>query len=201
MYLAALQSLQCHCLADRTVDAYKPYTWMKGKGHLFEFEVKVKPRICKQHQLCSWDKLTAYRNIDYLCVGDLAYVKSREKGDSLALIVALHQDHRGQDSPRWTFVLFVWMISQKQLEVQKLDYRLQTGKSYILSNWGQVLPIDYFERVPACSILYMDKIEWNLVFDVSKKGQDGLFQIRDFHVQSGCKLSEAIHRVSIYLEP
>jgi hypothetical protein len=127
------------------------------------------------------------------------HVNSEEE-DSLGLIVALGQDSRGEDSARWTFVLFVWMISQKELEVQKLDYQLQPRKKYILSNWGEVLPFNYLEPVPDCSILYnKDEIETKFIFDVSEKG---LFKIRPFHVLlRKCELCEAIHWVSTSLKP
>jgi hypothetical protein len=79
-------------------------------------------------------------DIGYLCVGELVHLVGYEKNDRLGLTIALKQDCKGNSSERWSFVLFVWMISQEQLNAQGQDYRLSAGKTHILSNWCQVVP-------------------------------------------------------------
>lgn len=88
--------------------------------------------------------LTGFLDIDDLRVGDLMHISHYSKEDRLGLVLALKQDQRDKNPEKWwTFVLFVWMISQKELGSQDISYQLAPGKTHILSNWCEVLPFNY----------------------------------------------------------
>jgi hypothetical protein len=168
-------------------------TWYSDDG--YQFEADLQRDRCSL--LCDWNQLTAFRDIGYLCVGDLVHLVHHDRNDRLGLTVALKQDQRGKGSEGWSFVLFVWMISQKELESQGLIYRLAAGKTHLLSNWCQVVPFNYVEAVPDCHTdADINRIETSALFDVSRKTQDGYFKVRDFDMKKTCILSKAIHCVS-----
>ena len=85
------------------------------------------------------------------------------------------------------------MISQKELESQGLDYRLADDKTYVLSNWCQVLPFNYVQALPECHVdADLSKIETRDLFDVTRKGPEGLFHVRELRRKPNCELSQAI---------
>lgn len=140
--------------------------------------------------------LTGFLDIDDLRVGDLMHICHYNKDDRLGLILALKQDQRDKNPENWwTFVLFVWIIPQKELESQDICYQLAPGKTHILSNWCEILPFNYIQALPDCHIeADLSKIETGALLDVSRKSRGG-YAVRSFEELGGCELSRAIRCV------
>lgn len=149
----------------------------------------------KRHRgvLCEWSGLQSYVDIGDLRVGNFVHVCVSTEDDRLGLIVALKQDPRPRSAENWTYVLFVWMISRKDLNAENVGCQLAAGKTHMLSNWCQVLPFNYFKALPDCHAdLDTRKLEMDFIFDVSRKGPKGMYSIQRLRTQGDCELFTAI---------